>query len=253
MALSLDLQQKLRHYLLGQLDDQARAELETELLTSDEVFEELLILEDEITDEFVGNKLDPSDRAAFEEHFLATPERHEGVRFARAFQRHVSAVPPRPAAVSSIWPGFLATQPFVVRAAASLTLILAIAAGAVWLLPIQRSSQQTFATLTLTPTQATRSDGSPAPKVRLPLKENALRIVLTLPEPSSPGDVYRAELQSDFGETRSIDAIVVDERSVAINVLTAELKRAQYSVKLFVRRADGGERRISGSYSFTVE
>jgi len=252
MTASSDLQQKLRRYLLGQLDDQARGELETELLTNDEVFEELLILEDEITDEFVGGKLAPSDRAAFEEHFLATPERHEGVRFARDFQRHVNAVPPRPTAVSNMWPGFLATKPFVVRAAVSLILILALAVG-VWSLLIQRPSQQTFATLTLTATQTTRSDGSPAPKVRLPLNEDALRIVLTLPEPSLPGDVYRAELQSDFGDTRSIDASVVDERTVAITVPSAELKRAQYSIKLIIRRADGVERRINGSYLFTVE
>jgi hypothetical protein len=239
--------------LLGQLDDQARRELETELLTNDEVFEELLILEDEITDEFVGGKLAPSDRNAFEEHFLATPERHESVRFARDFQRHVNAVPPRHRAGSNIWRGFLTPKPSVVRAALSLILILAIVAGAVWLLRTQRPSQQTFATLTLTATPATRSDGSPAPKVRLPLNENALRIVLTLPEPLLPGDVYRPEIQSDFGDTRSIDATVVDERSVAITVRAAELKRAQYSIKLIIRRADGVERRISGSYLFTVE
>jgi len=239
--------------VLGQLDDQARAELETELLTNDEVFEDLLIIEDEITDEFVGGELNPSDRAAFEDHFLATPERHESVRFARAFQRHISAVPPRQAAVSKIWPSVLATQPFVVRKAVSLIFILAIAAGGVWWLLSQRSSQQTFATLTLTATQATRSDGSQAPKVRLPLNENALRIFLTLPEPSAGGDVYRGELQTDLGEIRSIDATVVDERSVAITVPTAELKRGQYSVRLFVRRAGGVERRFSGSYLFTVE
>lgn len=252
MTGNLDLQQRLRSYLLGQLDDQARAELETELLTSDEVFEELLIIEDEITDEFVGGRLTPSDRAAFEEHFLTTPERHEDVRFARAFQRQVNGVPGQ-AAVSKFWPGFLAAQPFVVRAAVSLILILAIAAGVVWLMRTQRPSQQTFATLTLTPTHATRSEGGPAPKVQLPLTENALRIVLTLPEPSSPGEVYRAEVLSGFGETRSIDGTVVDERSVAITVPTTELKRAQYSVKLFVRRSDGVERPISGSYLFTVE
>ena len=252
MTGNLDLQQRLRRYLLGQLDDQARTELETELLTSDEVFEELLIIEDEITDEFVGGKLNTSDRAAFEEHFLATPERHEDVRFARAFQRQVNAVAPSHTALSKIWPRFLATQSFVVRAAVSLILILAIAAGAVWLMRTQRSSQQTFATLALTATHATRSDGSPAPKVRLPLNENALRLVLTLTEPSSPGDVYRTELQSEFGQSRSIDATMVDERSVAITVPSAELKRGQYSVKLFVRR-DGVERPISGSYLFTVE
>lgn len=247
------MQQRLRRYLLGQLDDQARTELETELLTSDEVFEELLIIEDEITDEFVAGSLSSSDRAAFEEHFLATPERHEHVRFARAFQRQVNTVTPSQAAVSKFWPGFLATQPFVVRAAVSVIFILAIAAGAVWLMRTLRPSQQTFATLTLTATQASRSEGSPAPKVRLPLNENALRIVLSLPEPASPGDVYRGELRSEFGENRSIDATVIDERSVAITFPTAELKRGQYSVKLFVRRAGGVERPTSGSYLFTVE
>lgn len=90
-----EVQERLRSYLLGQLADDAREEVEKDLLASDELFEELLVVEDEIIDEYLAGKL--NDGAAFENHFLATPERHEKLRFGRAFNRYLAAqVPPVP-------------------------------------------------------------------------------------------------------------------------------------------------------------
>lgn len=48
------------------------------------------MVEDEIVDEYLSEKLGTEDRVAFERHFLATPERHEKLRFGRAFHRHLS-------------------------------------------------------------------------------------------------------------------------------------------------------------------
>ena len=86
-----DVQARLRQYLLGRLKDDAREEIEKHLLANDEIYQELLIVEDEIVDEYLEGKLEERDRLAFETHFLATPDRQEKFRFGRAFKRHVAA------------------------------------------------------------------------------------------------------------------------------------------------------------------
>lgn len=76
---------------MGQLTDGAREEIEEDLLTNAELFEELLVVEDELIDEYLGGKLDPEERASFETHFLATSERHEKLRFGQAFNKYLSS------------------------------------------------------------------------------------------------------------------------------------------------------------------
>jgi tetratricopeptide (TPR) repeat protein len=86
-----EVQERLRRYLLGQLADDAREGIEKDLLASEELFQELLMAEDEIIDEYLAGKLDEAGRAAFENHFLATPERHDQLKFGRAFNRFLSS------------------------------------------------------------------------------------------------------------------------------------------------------------------
>jgi CHAT domain-containing protein len=86
-----EVQARLRQYLLGQLDDDRREEIEKDLLAKDEMFEELLIVENEVIDEYVNGKLSAVERTAVEAHFLATPERREKLRFGRAFNRYLTS------------------------------------------------------------------------------------------------------------------------------------------------------------------
>jgi CHAT domain-containing protein/tetratricopeptide (TPR) repeat protein len=86
-----EVQERIRRYLMGQLSDGAREEFERDLLASDGLFEELLVVEDEIIDEYLAGKLSAEERAGFEGHFLATSERHEKLKFGRAFGRYLSS------------------------------------------------------------------------------------------------------------------------------------------------------------------
>src|SRR5690242_2863412 len=86
-----EVQERLRRYLLGQLSDDVREEVEQDFLSREEVFQELLMLEDELIDEYLSGKLKATDRRAFEQHFLATQERNEKLKFGRAFNRYVSS------------------------------------------------------------------------------------------------------------------------------------------------------------------
>ena len=251
MTPSSDVQEKLRRYLLGQLDERAREDIETNLLTDDDYFEELLNLEDEITDEYLAGKLNPADRSAFEHHFLVTPERHEDLNFARALNRHLAQAAPHRPDGKTWWPAFLSRQPLPVRATL-LAAIVVVVAGAVWLLRNQRTPQS-FATLTLTASQATRSEGTEAPKLKLPLRENGLKIVMVLPEAPAGATGYRTQIDTESGNTLSVDANRENNNSVSIMIPAAKLDAGRYSIKLFARGPDGVERRISGNYLFTLE
>jgi CHAT domain-containing protein/tetratricopeptide (TPR) repeat protein len=83
-------QDRIRRYLLGQLTDGAREEIEQDLLTNGELFEELLVVEDELIDEYLGGRLSADEQAGFEKHFLSTSERHEKLRFGKAFDKYLS-------------------------------------------------------------------------------------------------------------------------------------------------------------------
>src|SRR5262245_17392491 len=80
--------------LLGQLGDQEQQQLEERLMTQDDAFEQLQVLEDELIDEYLKNELSVQDREAFEKHFLAAPERREKLKFAEVFRSYVAANEP---------------------------------------------------------------------------------------------------------------------------------------------------------------
>src|SRR5690349_19219423 len=83
-------------YLLGQLSAGERAELEERYFADDELFNELVSLENEIIDFYVQGKLSKDQRQQFESYFLANPERREKVRFAKSLLNYVN-----PSALSS--------------------------------------------------------------------------------------------------------------------------------------------------------
>jgi len=85
-----DLQQ-IREYLLGRLRLDQQSRVEERLLVDSDFYEELLIAEDEIVDQYVQGEMASDDRASFESHFIISPERQEKVRFARTLRKYVSA------------------------------------------------------------------------------------------------------------------------------------------------------------------
>jgi type II secretory pathway pseudopilin PulG len=97
----------LRRYLLGQTSEEEQLMLEQRLLSDQEYFDQLLRSEEELTDEYARNEMVGHDRKRFEEYFLSSPERREGVAFAQALNRYLSKhkqqVPATPGLFSR-WP-----------------------------------------------------------------------------------------------------------------------------------------------------
>lgn len=93
-------QSAVRRYLLKQLSGEEQSALEARLLTEDDLFTELDIVEDELIDEYLANKLSRDERKRFDDHFLTTPERESKLRSAQAMKRYLDRISPHPA---SIW------------------------------------------------------------------------------------------------------------------------------------------------------
>lgn len=82
---------EIRKYLLGniQVEDERR-KIEERLMLDDDYFEELLMQEDELIQDYVDDQLSTDERQKFEKHFLISEERRDKIRFARALRRYIN-------------------------------------------------------------------------------------------------------------------------------------------------------------------
>jgi hypothetical protein len=105
-------ERQICQYLLGKLGLEEQQRFEEQLMTQESLFDELMVLEDELIDEYLKGTLSPVDRTDFEKHFLATPERRQKIQFAQALRKHVAAAAlqqsPAPLSSPSFWQSLLA-------------------------------------------------------------------------------------------------------------------------------------------------
>jgi len=85
--------QEMKNYLLGNLEVERRAALEESILVDDGIYEELLVTEAELIDQYLGNNLSPSERNQFETNFLNTAERQRNLQFGRLLRRYLNSQP----------------------------------------------------------------------------------------------------------------------------------------------------------------
>lgn len=86
----------IRRYLLGELGEDELQQLEEKMMADNELFDRVLLAEDEMVEEYVQGELSESDRAGFEASFLSTPEGRQQVSFAKALSKYVKDVSPAP-------------------------------------------------------------------------------------------------------------------------------------------------------------
>jgi hypothetical protein len=124
----------MKQYLLGELTESEQQELEQRLMTNDEYFEQLLIAEDELVDEYLQGTLSPREQEKFNDHFLCTPERREKLRFSRSLQRYVSANAERPRTARA-WLSFFdfLRAPYLIKGWSMATALLLLVLGGSWL------------------------------------------------------------------------------------------------------------------------
>ncbi|HEV7680653.1 MAG TPA: hypothetical protein VGO68_00905 [Pyrinomonadaceae bacterium] len=257
----------IRQYLLGQLAEEEQQILEQRLLTEDDLFQELEIVEDELVDDFVAKELSANEQAQFERHFCSTPERQQDVKFAAGLGRYISGsryisgktvvekesdISPAPLYsqehVRTTW-----TSPTQLFRIAAIFATLVIVAGVFWSFRDKRQLPQSYATFTLTISNNNRADSGTATEVKLPLSADAVRLYLKLPEPVDRSARYRVELLKDTGEITNIDKVALLDNSAVVEFPAAKLAPSQYALKVYVVKSDGAEQRINGSYFLSVK
>ena len=80
----------IRRYLLGELPEADQVRLEQQYFSDADFFEQVLIVEDQLIDDYLRGQLRRRERDRFEQHCLASTKRRERVELARALIQTVS-------------------------------------------------------------------------------------------------------------------------------------------------------------------
>jgi len=233
---------EFRQYLLGQLSDETRDQLEERLFSDDEVFQELLATEDELIEAAIGKELTTAEADRFEKHFLITPERKEKLQFRGALQRVAKknqlAKEPRP---KPVWPNWIP------QVAVSL-IALVIVGGIIWML-----LPRTIGERTLVAALNERGGGTPAESLTLPLPYDDLKLHLRLPQPAVPAKDYRVEMRSADGQTRVVKVVGYNDQFVDVVIPASSLAHGLYAFKVSVIKPDSSVQYIPYSYVLSVD
>lgn len=244
-----------RRYLLGQLTDDEEQKLEERLLCENDFFQELELTKDELAQEYVSGQLTAEERQWLQENFLASPEGKQSQEFAKTFDRYVTnqraqrqKSPSLIGWLRQLWNN----QPQLLRAAsAAAVLVIAIVIYGIIPSPAPRS----VATLTVFNNSSTRSTDAGSLPSSITLKEDALKLILMLPQPASPGSNFSVELEllGANNGTQTFKAHAQDTQSISVQIPAAQLPRGQYVATVSTIDANRKAQRIPGHYSFKVE
>ena len=263
--------QEMRNYLLGTLVQDRRAAIEESILRDAQVYEELLIIEEELIDQYLANNLSPSERDQFETHFLITAERQKNLRFGRLLKGYLTsqsvAVPAEniPAAVSqgdnaAPAPTFFsfAARGTLLAASAAVVAGLAILLAVCWFATrrhaqgVVQEASALVVPVTLVPGTLRSGDAVTQP-VPLPPKGVNVKLELQVSDPIYQN--YKSELLRESKSVQSADKLKVEQKGdqpiVPWTIAGEVLRPGDYQVKLS-GVLDSGQDEFIDNYSFRV-
>lgn len=258
----------LRLYLLGLSSAEEQQAIEERLITNRSDYDEVLIAEEELIDDYLANKLSETEQQAFNTHFMNPPERHGDLRFAQALKTYISAndadvidsettKPELTRSVPKTEPHFFGGR-FPVPA---FSLGVPLAVVTVLLLGVllwigYRSLTPHGApqiAVTLSGGAVTREGGS-VQTVTLPAGE--ISVQFSLPVPPAPFQVYQAVLRDAEGNViltgqRSTLPSATADRKIVVNVPGRSLSNGDYQFVLNGIDEKGDSESVA-SYRFKV-
>ena len=255
MNLTAD-KQEVRSYLLGVLDADRKTQLEEQILSAPETYEELLLVEEELIDQYVAGRLSEHERRQFETYFLITAERQKNLRFGQLLKRYVNSHPfpsqienSAPAKKSLTFSLPAAGRPVMAFSIAGVVLLGVVLLG--WLgfrRPPSRWAQQRVepvVVVTLAP--------AAAPRVSVPPKGYNLKLELELANPNFHN--YKSEL---FRENKSVQTrgeLRMEPKGkqyiVPVTITGEVLSPGDYELKL-CGVSESGANEFIEKYSFRV-
>lgn len=243
------------------MTEEERERFEEECFSQEHWPEELSLVEDDLVDDYLRGESGPERERLFVQNYLTTEARRARVAVAAALLRHSADQPnasPEAAAVTAVGPAPVGWWSALwggrswVRAYAAV-LALAVAAAGLWWFARTSPREPVSAALTLNISYGDRAAGPEESRVSIPPGARSLSLTLTLPEGSAQASRYRTELLNQDGEVKPSEVVGHDARAISVLAPTGQLPRGRYALHLFAVSPDGSERRVSGSYFFTVE
>ena len=259
------MQNEVRRYLLGELEEAEQERIELRLLTDPAFGEEFDTVVDELTDQYVRDELTVDERKRAEEHFLSTPERREKLEFAtellsqadakrgeRAERSQVAAVRPivAPATPSlldqirAFWRRPSLAQGGLIAA------VLLVVVGLVFVL-LSFGSSSEYMALNVPLSSSDRAE-SVAP-VSAQLAGAGLELILPLPEQAKDFKDLSLKLSDENGVERDLTIAERTDQAIKVRIPANWLSRGSYVIQLSRVKPDGSAERVRGSYNFVVE
>jgi len=90
MEYVVEREEAIKRYVLGQLSENERYDIELRVLTDSDYFNELLLVEDELTDDLISGALSNHDQERVKRLFLSIPERRNKVGLTNAIAQYLS-------------------------------------------------------------------------------------------------------------------------------------------------------------------
>jgi hypothetical protein len=245
----------IKKYLLGNLEESSKTQLEERLLNDAQLFEEVLIAEDELVDHYVAGRLNIDDKVRFESHFLVTPDRIRKIQFGHTFHKYLelndSAEVPlvfKPVNRFQLWP----MRPVI---AFSLLVVACLASlGLYWgLIHKDGAGSSKRHVITLVAGGTTRSTGAGLHRETIPPDTSTIEVRLVVQEIRHR--TYKAAFESETTKVTDVTSSQTreenGEKSVVFSVPTRQLPPEDYQVKLS-GIDEAGHTEFIDSYSFGI-
>lgn len=234
--------EEVRVWLLGLLPEQESRSFEERLITDSELYEEVFIVEEELIDDYIADRLSADERKAFESYFMNSPERQEQFRIANALRVYIGAKATEP--VTEV----KRRSPF---AAMWLVAAAVVIAALVWIPSIwfQQSSTGKSYNAVLTPGGQTREGGTPQQQITIPAGTDTLQLDLKLTR--NDFQKYRATLLNSEGGTIQIKDNLTGP-TLRFSVRTQQIPPGEYQLKVDGINANGTSE-SADSYRFSIK
>jgi len=266
--------EEMKSYLLGALDADRKSQLEERILSEPDVYEALLLTEEELIDQYVAGTLSELEQQQFETNFLVTSERQKNLQFGRLLKRYVNShavlnaleqplvdvhQQEEPVHVSRSFPFHL--SPFGWRPALASSGIVIALAGIIFLLwlaerkptyHVAQTNTSLAVVVPLTP-GSTRSSGAALPRLQVPPKGSDVKFELEIANPGFHN--YKSELLRENNSLQTIGELKAEakgEQHVVPLTISGELLcPGDYQVRLS-GVLDSGANEFIDNYSFRV-
>lgn len=100
-ALGNDTQ--LRSYLLGELPADQQQLIEERLLIDNDYMEQMLIVEEDLIDDYRTDQLSPQQKANYQKLFLASPEGRQKLKITQVLKKHINDFPAETNTQATFW------------------------------------------------------------------------------------------------------------------------------------------------------